>query len=134
MAILSKKSTKKDISRTLESAGKEVLDYLGTEFFYHEKGKDIYAKAVGVELTLNGLGFHSASHPIRYKGHRIKEYDYDYIFPGGEAAKVFIYKKDEEIDSQIDELEAFNKRFGIKKGFVLAIPEKEEMVVVVKEV
>lgn len=77
---------------------------------------------------------HTASHSIRYKGHRIKEYDYGYIFPNGEAARIFVSRKEEEIDSQANELNLFNRRFGLKKGFVLAIPEKEDMKVLVKDV
>lgn len=128
----SKRTKGKDIQETLKGAGKEVLNYLGTEFFYGSK--EIYTVAVGVELRIRGLNFHSANHPLLYKGHCIGDYKYDYIFSDGEAAKIFVYKKEEEIDDQIEELKMYNKLFRIKKGFVLALPENEGMKVEVKEV
>jgi len=116
----------------IRSAGEEVLNYLGTEFFYGDA--NIYVDSVGVELRLKGLHFYTASYPILYREHRVEEYKYDYVFQSGEVAKIFTYKKKDDIESQVRELERYNKHFGIGKGFVLAIPEKENMEVVVRKI
>lgn len=129
-----KEKRDEELRTVLNAAGREVLAYLGTEFFYHDKGEDIYIESIGVELRLNGVQFHSATYPILYKGHHVGDYEYNYIFQNGEVAKVFAYKKDVDIEEQIDELRMYNRIFGIKKGFILALPQNEGMDVVVKEV
>lgn len=117
----------------LKKAGEEVIDYFGTEFFYDSSGLELYKKAIGVELRLQGLRFCSITYPVLYEHHHVSDYSYDFVFCNGEATKIFAYKEDDEIDSQVKEFEAFSKRFSkagfdIKEGFVLALPKEEERV------
>lgn len=126
------RKTKANVKSALEKAAKEVLDYLGTEFFYYDAG--IYINALSAELRLKGLDFHQTTYPILYKEHKIDEYTYDYIFTTGEAAKVFTYKDPEKIEEMIEELKHSNKMFAVEKGYILGIPEVEDLKVIVKEV
>ena len=114
--------------------GKEVMKYLGTEFQYYEKPAEIYVNAVGVEFRLKGINFYSAQYPIIYKGHEISSYSYDYIFEDGSTAIIFIYKSEDELKEKVEILKNYNKLFGIKKGYILALPTKEGMEVEVREV
>ncbi len=126
------RKTNQSLDKTLKQAGKDVLDFLGTDFFYYDAGT--YVKALGVELRLKRIDFSSVEHPILYKGHMITNYTYDYVFRDGSAAKVFTYKDPEEIKEKTKELKKTNKMFDVKKGYILAIPEKDKEKVVVKEV
>lgn len=128
----SKTKSKAKLKDLLLKSGKEVIKNLGTEFFYYDSS--IYTNSVGVELRLKGINYHSATHPLLYKGHCVCDRDYDYIFPSGEAAVIFSYKKPDEIEEEAEELKTYNKLFKIKKGYVLALPETEDDKVVVKEV
>ncbi len=114
-----------DIEKVLKQAGEEVLNYLGPEFFYHDKGVDLYIEAVGVELRLRGLDFSSATHPVLYRDHHVTDYLYDYVFSNGEVVKIFTYKKESEIDSQKAEFRFYKERFGIKEGISLFFPKEE---------
>ena len=132
IATPSRKKSKMDIEQILMKSGKEVMKYLGTEFFYY--GPDIYIAAVGVELRLKRFDFHNAQYPILYKGHEVANYSYNYVFSEEEAAKIFVYKNESILETQVEELKEHNKIFNIKTGFVLALPEIEEMKVVVRKV
>lgn len=109
----------------LKQAGEEVIDYLGTEFFYDKSGLELYKKAVDVELRLQGLDFNSATYPVFYRNHHVTDYAYDYIFCNGEVANIIGYDKESQIIDYMKEFTAHNKRFGIEKGFVLALPKEE---------
>jgi GxxExxY protein len=121
-----------DIGKALLKSGKAVLSTLGKEFAYYSS--DVYSNAIAVELRLLNLDFHSETHSVLYKGHSVTKFDYLYVFPDGEVANIFTYKKEDKVEKQIQELKAHNEIFGIEKGFVLAFPEKEDLDLVVKEV
>jgi GxxExxY protein len=127
------KKSKKGIKEILLESGKEVMDYLGTEFQYYKEPEEIYIKAVGVELRLKGINFHSVTYPVLYKGQKVDEYSYNYIFEDGSAALIFIYKDIKDIDEEAEILKMYNKIFGIKKGYILALPSNEKMDVEVRE-
>jgi len=110
----------------LKEAGKEVIDYLGTEFSYDRSGLDLYKEAVSVELRLQGLDFNSTTYPILYRNHHVTDYAYDYIFCNGEVANIIAYDDESQIIDYVKEFSAYNKRFGIEKGFVLALPKEEQ--------
>ena len=129
-----KEKTKKQISEILLEAGKEVVNYLGMEFMYYKEPAEIYINAVGVELRLRGISFYSIEYPVLYKGQEVATYKYNYIFEDESAASIFVYKKTEDINEELEKLKIYNKIFGIKKGYILALPTKENMEVEVKEV
>jgi GxxExxY protein len=119
----------------LLEAGKEVMNYLGTEFQYQDKeANKLYANAINVELRLRGINFYKATYPIIYKGHEISTHSYDYVFEDGSTAIIFIYKSIDEIDEKVNTLNAYNKLFGIKKGYIIALPSTEKMEVEVREI
>ena len=132
---LPKKKSREVTKKVLREAGKEVMDYLGPEFQYYDKeGKEIYVNAVGVELRIKGINFYSATYPILYKGQEITDYSYDYKFEDGSTASIFVYNSQKDIKEKLEKLKIYNKLFGIKKGYILALPSKEEMEVEVREV
>lgn len=119
----------------LYEPGKEVKDYFGTEFqYYNKEGKEIYVNAVGVELRLKGMNFYSITYPILYKGQKIAQPSYDYIFENGSTASIFGYNSLEDIDKEVEKLKIYNKLFDTKKGCILALPGKEEMNVKVRKI
>lgn len=122
----------KDLKEVLFQSGKEVVDYLGYEFLYY--GTDIYVNAVGVELRLRGWNYYTITHPLLYKGHAIMDYPYDYVFDDGSVGKIFVYEKDDDIEKHKDEFKKFNHLFGVKKGFILAIPGDEGLEVKVEAI
>ncbi|MEN3013439.1 MAG: GxxExxY protein [Endomicrobiia bacterium] len=132
----SRTETKRDKVSTeelLKYATKEVLDYLGLEFLYSGKdAMDIYINSIGVELRLNGLDFYSVSYPVLYKSQKVADYTYDFVFNTGEVAKIFVYKKQEEINQQLDEFKHYNSLFGIKSAYIVAIPYESNLDIVVK--
>jgi GxxExxY protein len=128
------KKSKKGIKEILLESGKEVMDYLGTEFQYYKEPEEIYINAVGVELRLKGINFHSVTYPVLYKGQKVDEYPYNYIFEDGSTANIFVYKSSKDIDEEAEILKMYNKIFGIKKGYILALPSNEKDDVVVREV
>lgn len=116
-------------------SAKNVMEYLGTEFFYYEKKKDLYIEAIGVELRLNGLEFWSKKMDVLYKSHKVTGYEYEYVFPpDGETVKVATYSKEDDIEKSYEEMKFYNKLFNIKKGYVLALPEKESKEVILREI
>jgi len=129
-----KEKIKKPLDKILLEVGKEVFNYLGMEFMYYKEPAEIYINAVGVELRLRRITFYSVVYPVVYKEQEVATYKYDYIFDDGSTASIFLYKKPEEIDEEAEKLKIYNKLFGIKKGYILALPSKEEMEVEVREV
>jgi hypothetical protein len=81
-----------------------------------------------------GIDFNKSTHQILYKGQSIASHEYDYVINNDATAKIVVYKKEEEIETQAKELAGYNKLFGFKNGFVLGIPSKEDQKVVIKEV
>ncbi len=130
----SKKQKPKNTEKILKSAAKEVMDYLGTEFFYDKTGTNAYFAAIGVELRLQGIFFHSVSQPVLYKHHRIKDHVYEFLLENGDAVNVVAVKNEKELDEKVDEIKAVNKLTGILKSFLLVLPQKDGMDVMVKEV
>lgn len=120
------------LSDILKECGEEVYSYLGNEFLY--AGTDIYVNAVAVELRLRGINFHSSTYPLLYKGHRITDYSYNYVFEDGSVAVIFDYEKEEDINDYIEELNIYNQINNIKKGYLLALPKKEGLDVKVIEI
>ncbi|MCS7151710.1 MAG: GxxExxY protein [Endomicrobia bacterium] len=128
-------TNKKITEKILEGIVKEVLDYLGSEFFYYSKeGVEIYIRCVAVELRLNNLEFHSLTYPVLYKSQQVAEYTYDFVFSTGEVAKIFAYKKQEEFQQQLDEFKFYNKLFNIKSGYIVAIPFESELNPIIREI
>jgi GxxExxY protein len=135
--VLPKKKSKTLDKELLLKAGKEVMNYLGIEFQYEknqEQKVEIYRNGVEVELHLMGINFYSTTYPIFYKDQKVADYSYDYIFEDGSAALIFIYKDIKDIDEEAEILKMYNKIFGIKKGYILALPSNEKDDVVVREV
>jgi GxxExxY protein len=135
--VLPKKKSKTLDKELLLKAGKEVMNYLGIEFQYEknqEQKVEIYRNGVEVELHLMGINFYSKTYPIFYKDQKVADYSYDYIFEDGSAALIFIYKEIKDIDEETEILKMYNKIFGIKKGYILALPSNEKDDVVVREV
>jgi len=74
-----------------------------------------------------------ATHAVCYRSHHVEDYLYDFVFCNGEVAKVCAYDNKNQIPLHEDELKAHNKRFGIKEGYLLALPKNKGKNVVVKK-
>jgi GxxExxY protein len=117
--------TEKGLPTLLKEAAEGVYKYFGVEFIYREKGLEIFPKAIGVEMRLNGIDFSFNTYPILYKHHQVSEYSFDFVFPTGEVAKVHYYKKAEEIDDQEEEMRFYLNQFKLNRGYLIGIPSKE---------
>lgn len=124
----------KNLKDSLLTCAQNVLNELGHEFFYYDKGEEIYIQAISVELNKLDYKFTSASYPIFYKGQEIGQFTYEYLFENGDAVKFLSYKKEEEIKEKIEELKTCNKLLKINKAYLLAIPKSEELQIIVEEI
>jgi len=129
-----KKKGKINLQKVLFNSAKNVMEYLGTEFFYYDKGKDLYINAIGVELRLHGIEFYSQKIPVLYKSQQVTEYEYEYVFPEGKYVKIVTYKKESDIEKVYDEVKHYNKLFKMREGYILALPEVENLTIILREV
>lgn len=126
--------SKKNISVILHNAAEEVYNYFGVEFLYSESGKNIFPGAIGIELRLNGVNFSRGIYKVLYKHHPVCDYDFDFIFENDAVAKVYSYKKEEDITKELEDFKFYVTYFKFKKGYLICIPSKEEDKVQIKEV
>ncbi len=129
-----KKVREQELKKTLERCAQEVYDYFGKEFIYREGGEKPFPEAISVELRLNGIDFSRGNYDILYKGHKIVEYKFDFVFKNEAVANLVYYKKEENLAEMKEEFDFYRKLFGIKRGFLIAIPEEEKGKVLVEEV
>lgn len=126
--------SKKDLSTLMYDSALNVYNYFGIEFIYREKGLEIFPNAIGVELRLNSVEFSSGIYEILYKYHPVCDCGFDFIFSDNSTANVYYYKKEDDIQEQLDDLKAYKKSFKIKKCYLICIPSKEGDKVQLKEV
>lgn len=126
--------SKKDLSDLLYEAAMSVFKYFGREFIYREKGLEIFPNAIGVELRLNSIDFSSAVYEILYKYHPVCDCAFDFVFAHNITANVFSYKKEEEIEDQIEDLKKYKKDFKLNQCYLICIPSKEGDKVLLKEI
>lgn len=118
----------------LERCTVEVLQYFGQEFIYREGTKKLFSEAIGVELRLQGLSFARGSYPVLYKCHPVEEVAFDFVFDNRTVAQVSFYKNEQEVKELVQEFEGWVRRFGLNRGYLIAIPSGEEGRVEVKMV
>ncbi|MCR4424129.1 MAG: GxxExxY protein [candidate division WOR-3 bacterium] len=123
-----------ELMNTLRSAAEEVFDYFGREFIYREDTEKLFPAAIGVELRLRGVAFTRTNYDLLYKCHKVYEYEFEFAFPDGAVATVVTYEDDEDIEEEKEEFSFYVKEFGLKKGYLIAIPAAEEGKVKVEEV
>ncbi|MEO0091724.1 MAG: GxxExxY protein [candidate division WOR-3 bacterium] len=126
--------SKKDLSVILKNAAEKVYNYFGVEFIYREKGLEIFPNAIGVEFRLNGVDFSYGTYEVLYKHHPVYECDFQFIFDDNSVANVYYYKKDDDIQEQLEDFKFYVKYFKFNKGYLICIPSKEGDKVQVKEV
>jgi GxxExxY protein len=118
----------------------EVNSYFGSDFLNIGDGIKYYAKAIGVELTLRGIKYHSFTGNILYKNCVVAEHSFDIMLEDGTVICVqsYSHKKKETaedvINKAIEEEQKFFKLLGIKKGFYIGIPADETEKPVVREI
>ncbi|MCX7785561.1 MAG: GxxExxY protein [candidate division WOR-3 bacterium] len=117
--------SKKNLAVILKDAAEKVYDYFGVEFIYSESGKNIFPNAIGIELRLNGITFSYGTYEVLYKHHPVYEYDFQFIFEDNSVANVYSYRKDEDIQEELEELKFYTKYFNLGKGYLICIPSKE---------
>ncbi|MEO0083406.1 MAG: GxxExxY protein [candidate division WOR-3 bacterium] len=117
--------SKRDLSTILKNAAENVYDYFGVEFIYREKGLEIFPNAIGVELRLNGIDFSYGTYEVLYKNQPVDEYEFDFVFDDNSVANVYPYKKEEDIQEELEDFEFFMRYFNFKNGYLICIPAKE---------
>lgn len=126
--------SKKDLATLLLESAKSVYNYFGVEFIYREKGLEIFPNAIGVELRLNGVDFSSGTYEILYKYHPVCDVQFNFIFADSTVANVYPYRKEDDIQEQVDDLKFYKKHFKLAKCYLICIPSKEGDKVQLKEV
>jgi len=125
----------KAMKKVLEETVVEVHKYFGTEFIYRETtGLDIYQKAVGVELRLNGIEYRNASYPVLYKCQQVDSLTIPFIFADNSGMVLDLYKKPEQIEEDKDYYQHYAKKLGIKKLYWGLLPQKEDEKVIFMEI
>jgi GxxExxY protein len=126
--------SKKELSTILKESAEKVYEYFGVEFIYRERGLEIFPNAIGVELRLNSIDFSSGTYEILYKHHPVCDCDFNFVFTDNSVANVYYYKKDDDVQEQLDDLKFYKKHFKLNKAYLLTIPSKEGDKVLLKEV
>ncbi len=129
-----KSAGKIDIEKMLGKITNNIMDYFGTEFMFTDAKFDIYKEALGIEMRLNNLNYHSASAPVLYKDHKVNDVSLDYILEGNTAIYPLQYAKEENIEEAIDDLKYTMEWLNLKTGYIVGFPSKEELDVIVKKV
>lgn len=119
-----------DLKTALESAGRNVLGILGTEFAYNPM--DTYINAVAVELRLMRFEFGSLEYPVLYKDQKVSSYSYNFVFKNGEVADISFYKDEDALMAEADNIKKYNRLFGVKRGYLLGLPLEGDGQVLVK--
>ncbi|MEO0094123.1 MAG: GxxExxY protein, partial [candidate division WOR-3 bacterium] len=101
--------TSVNIKNSLQESAEAVFEYFGIEFTYSENAENLFPSAIGVELRLCGIEFSKGSYDILYKCHKVSSYDFDFIFPKREIAKVEFYDKEEKLQDLKEEFEFYVK-------------------------
>jgi len=116
---------------TLRSIAEEVYNYFGKEILYRDA--KCISTAFGVECTLRGISHHKETLYIRYKNQVVADRTFEYVFDDGSFAYITHYKRESDLEGKHDEASNLLLRFGFKRCFLIAFPEKEKLRVFVKE-
>lgn len=115
----------------LEKIASDVFNYFGSYFLYMDDKIKYYQNAIGVELRLRGLEYHSFQKDILYKNMPVTTYGYDMMLEDETVIVVqsYSHKKKETVEevikSAIEKEKKFFKLLGIKKGYYIGIPADE---------
>ena len=126
--------SKKELSTILKESAESVYKYFGVEFIYREHGLEIFPNAIGVELRLNSIDFSTGTYSVLYKHHPVDESEFNFVFTDNSVANVYCYKKDEDIEEQLDDLKFYKQHFKLSKCYLICIPSNEGNKVLLKEV
>jgi len=110
----------------LTRCAQAVFDYFGSEFIYREGTERLFPAAIGVELRLAGVRFAAASYQLLYKCHPVDEVGFDFVFDRSQVAQVVFYRDEEERAEQVLEFTGLVRHFGLKRGYLVAIPAGAE--------
>jgi hypothetical protein len=130
--IQPKRKREIDLEQVLNKASKEVFAYFGREFIYQQYN-NLFPAAIGVEIRLQGIDYSAGTYDILYKSHKVSDYSFDFVFMDA-VANVITFRKEEGFAEEKDEFKSYVKLFGLKQGYLIGIPEKEEGKVKVEKI
>lgn len=124
-----------ELKTVLKKVLNNVHNYFGLEFMYNKGlAKEMYNRAIGVELHLNKIDYNNADYPILYKTQEVSSLPIPFIFDKNSAMVVEFYSKDEEIEENKEYYTYYAKLYGFKKFWIALIPQKADMKIVFGDV
>jgi len=122
----------------LREIASEVMDFFGSEFFYHNtrEGLGIFIEALGVELRLRGFSYQTQVFQLLYKDHHVSDFTFEFKLSTGQFIKILSYRNNEELKDKLEELKFYKEYFSLVSNdiYAIALPQNENNEIVVEKI